>query len=432
MTHRHQFSDLARAVARLEQILAARGIEITDPAKSPFKRAEGILREMDQTHLRQRSFDNTVDYRENWRKAFSLGDLALKLVAAHTVKPSEFEKLTPHLRYLARDTELSLCSFTRGGHSGSVAEQENDFIAELRLAACCVLMMDDLEFDPPTGKKKTKGKNPDIVGRFNGRKWAIEGKTLHPDRPGAEQSPEAFFSRVIDARDQIKKAIADGRAETGVVIVNMKNTVDPDSFLPAQPKDGDLYYGSHENLPLAVANLTKKYNQFITPIAETLKERQFSIPELLTDPEKGGDPKIVPCVIATYFVIDGIVKDGKPTLTMLRSLQIDPEPNDQTGEALRFAQKLNACMQDDPEHVGDQPIGTREDWFKWAQQYGPMVVHEQQDFNSQQVPSEWAEKVREFEASGKEMMEWEEVDAQGNKVVKLMRRSPTGAPSPEI
>jgi len=55
MTHRHQFSDLARAVARLEQILAARGIEITDPAKSPFKRAEGILREMDQTHLRQRS-----------------------------------------------------------------------------------------------------------------------------------------------------------------------------------------------------------------------------------------------------------------------------------------------------------------------------------------------------------------------------------------
>ena len=171
-----------------------------------------------------------------------------------------------------------------------------------------------------------------------------------PRLAGAEQSPDAFLSRVVDARDQIKEAIKNDRADTGVVVMNMKNTVDPDSFLPTVTKDGEFFYGSHENLPFAAVNLIKKYNAFITPIANTLAERETTLGALLTDPEKGGHPSIVPSVFAIYFVVDGIIKDGRPTLTMVRRLNVDPKPDNPNGEAMHFAQKLNGCLQDQPDH----------------------------------------------------------------------------------
>jgi hypothetical protein len=156
-----------------------------------------------------------------------------------------------------------------------MAEQQNDFIAELRLAACCMLMMDTLNFDPPVGKKQVKGQNPDIIGRFKGKRWAVECKTLHPDRPGAEQNPQAFLSLVEKARDQIKAAVVGGRADTGVVVMNMKNTVDPDTFLPRREENGHVYYGSHQSLPLAAVGVIRRYNAFIKPIAATLEERDL-------------------------------------------------------------------------------------------------------------------------------------------------------------
>ncbi len=43
MDQHYDFGALAAAVATLESLLADRGIEIIDPTKSPFKRAEAIL-----------------------------------------------------------------------------------------------------------------------------------------------------------------------------------------------------------------------------------------------------------------------------------------------------------------------------------------------------------------------------------------------------
>jgi hypothetical protein len=424
MNERHRFSDLAAAVGKLEQILQSIGIEITDPKNSPFKRAEAILNVMERVHQGQAASDSTADQRENWSKAFSLGDLALKLVAANAAKPHEFKKLSGHLRYLAGDAELSLCSFTPGGHSGTPAEQQNDFIAELRIAACCVQMMDDLEFDPPSGKKKFQGKNPDIIGRFNGKKWAIECKTLHPDRPGAEQNPEAFLSRVTAARDQIKDAIKNNRADTGIVVMNMKNTVAPNAHLPIEMKDGEIYYGSHDNLPLAMANLVKGYNKLITPVSETLAEREVALAALLTSQELGGHPSIAPCVLAVYFVVDGILKDGKPTLTMLRMLQANPEPSPSDGDPMSFAQKLNSCLQDQPDHPAESPIGSRADFIKWASKAGDFTLHESQAVDPHKVPPELLDKFQEFQSSGKESLQWEETDELGNKVIKRIYKKP--------
>jgi hypothetical protein len=248
---------------------------------------------------------------------------------------------------LAKDAELSLFSFSQGR---TTEEQQNDFIAELHLAACCIQMMDDLEFDPPSGKKSTKGKNPDIIGRFNGRRWAIESKTLHPDTPGAKQNPEAFLSRVTDARDQIKAAVASGRADTGVVVVNMKNTVDPDSFLPCETRNGEIYYGAHASLDHALLNLKQKFDEYMAPITKALQERETNLAAILIDPEKGGHPSIAPCVVTTYSVIDGIVKDSKPTYTMLRGLGLEPMPADRRCDGVVFANKLNACRHDQPDH----------------------------------------------------------------------------------
>ncbi len=346
---KYVYPDFIRAVARLEQILGSYGIEIFDPAKSPFKRAEAILLKIQRINLKEAQSDNSKDEREEWRRGFSLGDLALKLVAAHNAKPDEFKKLKSHLLLLSKDAELSLFSFSQGRIP---EEQQTDFIAELHLAACCIQMMDHLEFDPPSGKKSTKGKNPDIIGQFNDRRWAIESKTLHPDTPGAKQNPEAFLSRVTDARDQIKAAIASGRAETGVVVVNMKNTVDPDSFLPCKTKDGEIYYGAHPSLDHALVNLKQKLDSYMAPITKTLLERETNLAAILTDPDKGGHPNIAPCVLTTYSVIDGIVQDGKPTYTMLRALGLEPMPADRNCEGVVFANKLNACRHDQPDHPG--------------------------------------------------------------------------------
>ena len=348
--HKFSFPDLIKSVARLEQILASNGIEILDPKNSPFRRAEDVLRAIERVNLKEIASNSTSDERESWRRGFSLGDLALKLVAAHTAKPNELLKLKAHLSLLAKDAELSLFSFAQGR---TAPEQQNDFIAELHLGACCIQMMDDLVFDPPSGKKATKAKSPDIIGRFGGRRWAIECKTLHPDRAGAVQNPEAFLKRVLDARNQIKAAIADGRADTGVVVMSMKNTVDPDSFLPSKTIDGEIYYGAHQSLLHALKNLSDKFDAFMAPISKTLSERGTGLISLLTDPDNGGHPNIAPGVIATYSVIDGIIRDRKPTYTMLRGLALEPMPINKDCEIMLFANKLNACRQDQPDHTGE-------------------------------------------------------------------------------
>src|SRR4051812_13075062 len=114
MDMKYTYPDFIKAVALLEQILASYGIEIFDPAKSPFKRAEATLIGIQRMNLRETQSDNTKDEREEWRRGFSLGELALKLVAAHQAKPDEFKKLKSHLSLLAKDAELSLFSFSQG------------------------------------------------------------------------------------------------------------------------------------------------------------------------------------------------------------------------------------------------------------------------------------------------------------------------------
>ena len=332
------FSDFIDAVALLEALLVRMGIATKAP--SSFQKAREILVEMDGMSRGSLGNTSTLDQRENWRRGFSLGDLAMKLVAVQG-KP-DFHKLRPHLEFMAADSDLSLFSFA------PKEDQRNDFIFELRIAACMLQILAKCQFDEP--KAKNTNKTPDVIGDFRGMRWAIECKTLHPQSPKDSQHPEGFLQRVNDARDQIETAVRLGSAQSGLVIINMKNTTDHDSLFPTSKLGGDFFYLPYGSIEQAENGLAGVHDRFITEIRAYLSSNGTKLADLFVG------TKVTPQVLFVYSSIVGVIKDSRPTFTMLRVLACEPEPLPDT-PSYQLMQALNNCLQDAPDHPPLQPVG---------------------------------------------------------------------------
>jgi hypothetical protein len=159
----------------LESTLNELGIVVA--ADGAFVEAALTLTGLEEFRKNPTSCDCSVDPREKWRKAMSLADLAEKVLAVKY--HPDFAQLVPHLKLLAGMADLSQFSTTLKEN------QDNNKVFELYVAAMALHTLTGCKVDHPV---KADGTNPDIMGRFMGKTWAIACKAMHSTNNNAYRS----------------------------------------------------------------------------------------------------------------------------------------------------------------------------------------------------------------------------------------------------
>src|SRR5262249_36216835 len=147
-------------------------------------------------------------------------------------------------------------------------------------------------------------RNPDVLAVAVGKVWGVACKVLHG------KALQTLVERVLNGIDQIDAS----RADRGLVIVNMKNSLGYDKAWPRkdpEPGGSELAYVAHPDLPSAVGIIQAEANK--------LAER------LIT--EGGGDAigkriecsKSIPGVALYFPVSSGIGGPKGPMPTYLRN-----------------------------------------------------------------------------------------------------------------
>lgn len=318
-TSRRRFTDWAAFIWELESTLKSHGIEV--PPGSSFEDAALTLVEFDEVAAGRAVHDSKTDHREKWRRALSLADFAEKIVLVRG--HADFAQLIPHLRLLAEDFDLSQFSFT------AKENQENNKVFELYVAAMAMHLMKDCAVDSPTN---SKGNNPDILGEYSGKRWAIACKAMHT------KSAKTFLERVKEGVDQIERS----DAKRGIVVMNMKNTVDHDALWPSwQDANGDWYYAAHFTLAGARARILAEFKHLQDELfAECGSEPAFY--RLVFSGKKAS-----PHVLLIYSTASGFQEPSGPVFTMLKTMQGLYGPREDR-ETERLARKLNNCLHNAP------------------------------------------------------------------------------------
>lgn len=178
-------SEWEKLVWDLESTLNEHGIAVA--SHGAFEEAALTLTELEEFRKDPMSCDCTVDLREKWRRAMSLADLAEKILLVKT--HPDFPQLKPHLKLLAGMADLSQFSTT------SKENQGNNKVFELYVAAMAMHVLTQCSVDHP---EDAEGCNPDIMGKFKGRTWAIACKAMH------SKNPKTFYERMQEGIKQIE------------------------------------------------------------------------------------------------------------------------------------------------------------------------------------------------------------------------------------
>jgi hypothetical protein len=304
---RRTYDDWTQFVYALEAVLKKYGLAI--PPKSACEKAALALVEMTEVHSGRSKHDPKVDHREIWSRALSFGDLAEKVVLVRDTPG--FERLIPHLRLIASAADLSQFSFT------SRENQDNNKAFELYVATMALQVLSDCQFDNP---ENSEGDNPDIMGTYDGQRWAIACKAMHTT------NPKTFADRVAEGVEQIQNCAAD----RGFVIVNMKNTVDHTLLWPALQEIGtrDFIYLAFPSMDHARARIIREFNLFHTSLVQHFEGEPNFYRHIF--PGK----KASPHVLLVYSTVTGYNEAQGPVFTMLRTMHGLFGPKDEQTEGL--------------------------------------------------------------------------------------------------
>ena len=318
MVSEASYSEFEQLVWELEAILKQRGIAV--PPKSAFEAAALSLTEMEYLRQNPAACDCTVDSREKWRRALSLADLAEKIVLVRD--HPDFAQLVQHLRLLAGDADLSQFSFT------ARENQDNNKTFELYLAAAGLHTMARCSVDDP---EQSRGDNPDILGEFNGRLWALACKAMH------STNPKSFLDRVEEGVAQIERSAAD----YGIVVVNMKNTLNHDNLWPAQVRNGEYYYRSFPSLEAARQPLIEEFKKLQTGLFGLLGDEPSFYRHLFKA------KKARPYILLIYSTVTGLTSATGPIFMVLKTINALVYGHDPVTED--FCNRLNNGLHNRPD-----------------------------------------------------------------------------------
>lgn len=201
-------SELSNLVDDFESVLKVHGHKIK--MGSQLERA--CLAVSEVLLKNQRPDFRTGD--EDFRGLFCdvLGIWSLLKLTVRLQKHPTFPQFVPHLELLNKGTVVQNTRLR-------VSEEASNKIFELLFALVLLDVGTDILLDHPS---LAKGDNPDILATIDGRRWGFALKTLY------SQSPLTFFNNLQKGVQQIE----DSEAEIGCVVVNFRNLIDHDLFLP--------------------------------------------------------------------------------------------------------------------------------------------------------------------------------------------------------
>jgi hypothetical protein len=281
-----------RVALEFEALLRRHGLEVS--GDSPLERAILGAIEMFETHKDKTVHDLKTDCRDRWRQAFSLIEIARKMLNAQG--HPDFPQLLQHLGLLVGSANLS--QFSMIPVTASPSEKDtNNKVFELLVAGILFRMLSNIQLDKVRPSKGDK-RNPDVIGEFQGKRWGFACKTCHA------RNPKSFIERVEDGIDQIGKA----DVERGIVVVNLKNLIPHDEIWPAakNPKSGEWGYGAYQQKDAARTLILQVFTAFEEEVYALTGSRQAFVNKFMG---KNAVPRVLMfyCSVAGYSPKPGVV-----------------------------------------------------------------------------------------------------------------------------
>jgi hypothetical protein len=203
------FADVVRTANVFETTLRALSIELA--SGSPLEEALTLLKGLEAIRLGHKALPDNL--RDDLPRAAGLLEL-VRLVNAGQDNTQSLAPFVPHLRLLSKAREVSQ-------HVRQKGDEATNKLFELFFGGVCAACGSDLVLADPEHSKREK--HPDILITIKKRRWAFECKVIVGD------SPRSWFERLEDGAGQIQNC---AEAEVGCVVLNLKNLLHPDDFLP--------------------------------------------------------------------------------------------------------------------------------------------------------------------------------------------------------
>ncbi len=216
--------------------------------------------------------------------------------------------LVPHLSLLMKG------DFAQNRRSDQRDAASNKLF-ELLIALAAADLGSDTELDHPDN---STGHNPDVLTTIETRgpvfrvpetkRWAFACKSLH------SEAPKTLYDRVEEAIDQIRRAPS---ANTGVVIVNLKNVIDHDAFFPILNRadyeaGAEPTFGAFRHVGDAVALLEERSNRLIQAMVQKIGKTEVD------DTFRGA--KAIPAIVLVSQTTIGVVGRSTPVPTLLTTM----------------------------------------------------------------------------------------------------------------
>jgi len=290
------YDDVAQSVGRFEEILTGYGIHIA--VGSELERICHDLLRLDDIMTRKEAKPNS-DIRSFFADAMGVYDIVYRVVASRT-HPS-FSNLLPHLRLLNKANPSQATPTV-------VHDQSQTKLFELFVALVLMRIGTNVRLDDPL--KSSGGRNPDVLGTFNGHEWGFACKTVF------SKAPRTLYEAFAKGCDQITKSAAD----LGVVIFSLKNLIPIERIwrtLDGSPggDDDPRKYVTYPTVVAADLVMAEVVSRFAEDFRTGASDDEW---RTLLNSHK----RVVPALLFSWNVAAPVSTANGPTPTIVRTLRV--------------------------------------------------------------------------------------------------------------
>ena len=294
----YTFLETEKLVSDFEYIL--KKYEINIESGSELERLCLNITDIVEQHVKPHLRNSKVDIRPYFRELIGLQDLMVKIVKS--ADNPKFSTILPYLKKLNVSSPLQ-------NIKTSVLNQENNRIFELYTACLCLnLDIDEISIDNPD---HPQGDNPDVIVKFNGKRWGLGCKVLH------SSNPQTILQNLEKAVEQIEKS----ESEIGIPVINTKNIIEHDKLWPII-NESDFANGEEpifgafldRNKPISIIKnfVDDLYLDLIESISPTILQKLFI------------GKKSQPGCLVYSPTVTSVVQNGIPILHRLNILNLLP------------------------------------------------------------------------------------------------------------